>query len=53
MTIPARGWLVLRRVAGKRLPQHSYERKRAGFGVQTQAFSSECPQELESGAKIR
>ena len=31
MTIPARGWLVLRRVTGKRVPQHSFERNRAGI----------------------
>ena len=41
MTIPAKGWLVLRRAAGKRLPQNSVERKWVRFGVQRQEFSSE------------
>ena len=39
MTIPAWGWLVLRRVAGKRLPQHSEERKVGRVSVQTRALS--------------
>ena len=37
--IPAGGWLVLRRVAGKRLPQHSEERKVGRVSVQTRALS--------------
>jgi len=40
---------VLRRSAGKRPPLHSYERRGAGFYVQTQAFSSECSLVLKSG----
>ena len=49
MTIPAKGWLVLRRAAGKRLPQNSVERKWVRFGVQRQAFSSDKPLGLEIG----
>ena len=52
MTIPARGWLVLRRVAGKRLPQHSVERKWDGVGVQTQALSSDCPHLVDIGQRF-
>ncbi len=37
MTIPARGWLVLRRVAGKHPPQHSEQWKEVRCRVQTQA----------------
>ena len=39
MTIPAWGWLVLRRVAGKRLPQHSEKRKVGRLSVQKRALS--------------
>jgi len=46
-TIPAWGRLVLRRVPGKRLPQHSDQRKWVRFGVQTQALSSESHLGLE------
>ncbi len=37
MTIPARGWLVPRRVAGKRLPRPSVERRWDDAGVRTRA----------------
>ncbi len=40
MTIPARGRLVLRRVAGKRLPHHSVERKWDDAGVQTATLTA-------------
>ncbi len=40
---------MLRRMAGSRPPQHSYERKRAGFGVQHLAFSLEYPLGLDIG----
>ncbi len=33
MTIPTTAWLVLRRAAGKLLPQHSVERKWDRIGV--------------------
>jgi len=42
MTIPAKGWSVLRNLAEKRPQQHAYERKRAGLGAQTQALLSGC-----------
>ena len=37
MTIPAKGWLVLRRAAGERPPQRPDTRKGVRLGVQTQA----------------
>ena len=52
MTIPARGRLLLHRVTDKRPPQHSDEGKGAGFGVQTQSFSSERPLGLEIGPRF-
>ncbi len=51
MTIPAKGWLVLRRLSSKRPPQHSVEQKWGGVGVQTQAFSSDCPYGIEIGQR--
>jgi hypothetical protein len=51
MTIPAKGWLVLRRLSSKRPPQHSVEQKWGGVGVQTQAFSSDCPYGFEIGQR--
>ncbi len=39
--------------ARKRLPEHSVERKWGGFGIQTQAFSSDCPDGLEIGQRCR
>ena len=53
MTIPAKGWLVLRRLSSKRPPQHSVERKSGIVGVQTQAFSSDCPDAFEIGQRCR
>ncbi len=47
MTIPANGWLVLRRATGKRPTQPSDKRIWCGFGVQTQAFSLDSPLGLE------
>ncbi len=52
MPIPARGWLVLRRVAGKGRTQHFDKPKWVGLGAETQALSSECPRGLGSGAEI-
>ena len=40
MTVPARGWLVLRRAAGKRLSHPFVERKWDGLGVQTSTLSA-------------
>ena len=40
MTNPSTGWLVLRRAAEERPPQHSDQRKWVKLGVQRQAFSS-------------
>ena len=53
MTIPAKGWLVLRRLSSKRPPQHSVEQKWGGVGVQSQAFSSDCPDAFEFGQRCR
>ena len=36
-------------MAGSRPPQHSYEREKAGFGVQHLAFSLEYPLDLDIG----
>ena len=47
MTIPVRGWLVLRCVPSKRLPQHSDQRKWVSFGVERRAFSSESHFDFE------
>ncbi len=44
---------MLRRSAAKRPPQHSDKRIWCGFGVQTQAFSLECPHGFGSEARIR
>lgn len=52
MTIPARGWLVLRRVAGKRLPLHSVERRWDDAGVQT-TLPSVCSDLVESWQRSR
>ncbi len=52
MTIPAKGWLVLRRATDKRLPQHSVERERDGFGVQTQPFSQIVRTALKSDKNV-
>ncbi len=41
MTNPSTGWLVLRRAAEERPPQHSDQRKWVKLGVHRQAFSSE------------
>ena len=40
---------MLRRATGKRLTQHSDKRIWCGFGVQTQAFSSDFPIGFEIG----
>ena len=53
MTIPARGCLVLRRLAGKRPPQHSVEQNGGIVGVQTQAFSSDCADAFGIGQRCR
>ncbi len=52
MTIPARRGLLLRRVTRKRPPQHSVKGKWVGFGVQTQALSSDCPHLVEIGQRF-
>ena len=46
------GWLVLRRVAGKRLPQHSVERKWDSVGLHAQALSSDCPHLVDCGQRF-
>ncbi len=53
MTIPAWGWLVLRRVAGKRLPHSSVERKCDSTSVQTATLFGTMVVRLESVTKIR
>ena len=53
MTIPARGWLLLRRVMCKRPPKHHLRGDWGPFGTQTQAVSSECPLGLEIGPGFR
>ena len=53
MTNPARARLVLRCVAGKRLPHHSVARKRDGLGVQTEALPSAWSFGLNRGQRIR
>ena len=53
MTIPAKGWLVLRGATGKRPTQHSDKRIWCGFGVQTPVLSLECPHGFGSEARIR
>ncbi len=39
MTIPGRGWLLLRRVTSKSLPRRSDKEKWTGSGVEKKAFS--------------
>jgi len=41
MTIPVKGWWVLRRAPGKRQPPHFDQPIRVEYGVHRQAFSSE------------
>ncbi len=52
MTNPARGWSVLRRAAGKRLPHPAVARKRDGLGVQTEALPSAWPFGLNRGQRF-
>ena len=52
MTNPARARLLLRWMAGKRLPHHSVARKRDGLGVQTEALPSAWPFGLIRGQRI-
>ncbi len=52
MTNPARARLVLRCVAGKRLPDHSVARTRDGLGVQTEALPSAWPFGLVRGQRM-
>ncbi len=49
MTIPAKDWLVLRRLSSKRSPEHSCEKKWGGLDVQITAFVSEYRSILKSG----
>lgn len=51
MMIPARGRLVLRRVVGKRPPQHSDKRRQVRSGVQTRASSAAWSFGFEIGPK--
>ncbi len=52
MTNPVRGWSVLRRAAGKRLPHPAAAWKRDGLGVQTEALPSAWPFGLNRGQRF-
>ncbi len=52
MTNSARGWSVLRRAAGKRLPHPAAAWKRDGLGVQTEALPSAWPFGLNRGQRF-